>query len=87
MGRRAHPNKHIEAAVAYAEESGWKWIAPGKSAHIWGRLFCPYADREGCRVAVNSTPRHPEYHAKKIRRVVSNCSHLESENGGQDDTV
>ena len=82
MTRSIHPNKHIEAAVVYAEENGWRWKAPGKSAHIWGRIFCPYADREGCRVSVNSTPRSPEDHAKKIMKAVSNCSHVDLENGG-----
>lgn len=76
MYRPRHPNKHIEAAVQYAIDQGWRYMPAGSSAHIWGRLLCQYADRDGCRVSVNSTPRVPEHHAAKIRKAVSHCSHI-----------
>mgnify|MGYP003146763537 CR=1 FL=1 len=82
LRRPKHPNKHIERAVAYAEAHGWRFVPAGKSAHIWGRLFCAFADRDGCRFSVNSTPRVPEDHAERIRRIVATCPHRNE--GGED---
>lgn len=71
MSRSRHPNKHIEAAVAYAESKGWRVeMAQG---HAWGRMYCPHADRTGCRVSVWSTPRVPEHHAGDLVRIVDKC--------------
>jgi hypothetical protein len=70
-----HPNKHIRAAVQYAIDQGWTLKKAGGKAHIWGRLFCPHGDREGCIQSVCSTPRVPESHAKDIRRAVDKCPH------------
>ena len=36
-----HPNKHIRAAVEYAEQRGWTLRKAGARAHVWGRLYCP----------------------------------------------
>ena len=77
MKRPKHQNKHIEQAVSYAESKGWRFVSPGHSAHVWGRLFCAQADRSGCRVSVNSTPRVPEHHAQNIRKIVDSCPHDE----------
>jgi len=81
MSRRRHPNKEIEAAVAYAESKGWRYVKAGKSAHVWCRLYCEFADREGCRVSVNSTPRSPHNHASKIVKAVDGCTHIADEGG------
>ena len=70
-----HPNKHIRAAVDYALEHGWRLRKAGPRAHIWGLLLCPRAARDGCRQQVLSTPRGPENHAARIRRVVNQCPH------------
>jgi hypothetical protein len=70
-GRARHPNKEIEAAVAYAEGKKWTFRPLGH----WGRLFCPQADRDGCQVGVNNTPRNPEAHARQIKRAVDRCPH------------
>lgn len=35
-----HPNKHIQAALEYAEHNGWQIIKSGKSAHAFCRLKC-----------------------------------------------
>ena len=75
MSRPAHPNKHVEAAVADAEGMGWRCKMSGTSGHCWGILMCPHEDRDGCRISVNSTPRNPEIHAKQIRRKVDSCGH------------
>jgi hypothetical protein len=58
MASPRHPNKEIEAAVAHAEALGWRVVPI--SGHAWGRLYCPWADRDGCMVSVWSTPRNAE---------------------------
>ncbi len=70
-----HPNKHIRAAIEYALGQGWRVTKAGPRAHIWGRLWCPHAERDGCRISVLSTPRNPEGHARRIRREVDACPH------------
>lgn len=72
MSRSRHPNKHIEAAVAYAESKGWR--VEMRQGHAWGRLFCPNADRSGCQISVNSTPRVAEHHAQTVRKLIDRCS-------------
>lgn len=81
MGRPRHPDKHIEAAVAYAESKGWR--VEMASGHAWGRMYCPHADRGGCRPSVWSTPSGPENHAKRLIRLVDKCPHK----GGEHDDV
>lgn len=78
MGARPrHPNKEIEAAVSAAIEAGWTWTI--SSGHAWGRLWCPKHDRDGCRISVWSTPKHPQAHASDIARAVSRCNHCGKE--------
>jgi hypothetical protein len=72
----SHPNKHIRAAVDYALERGWRLREAGGSAHAWGMLYCPKADRDGCHFSVYSTPRNPEAHARYIRRLIDRCPHV-----------
>jgi hypothetical protein len=74
MPRPRHPNKHIEAALRYAEAKGWRYHAAGHSAHAWGRLLCRAGHVEH-QFSVWSTPRNPEGHAKHIRRMVDRCEH------------
>ncbi|MGD0896525.1 MAG: hypothetical protein ABR915_01735 [Thermoguttaceae bacterium] len=71
-----HKNKHIREAVNYAMERGWRLVMGGPRAHIWGTLYCPHADRDGCTWKVFCTPRVPEDHARKIRRAVDRCPHV-----------
>jgi hypothetical protein len=70
-----HPNKHIRAAIKYAESKGWRVVKASAHAHIWGKLYCPSGRRGGCIVHVYSTPRNPENHAKDIRAEVDDCPH------------
>lgn len=70
-----HPNRYIREAIAYALHNGWTLRKSGPRAHTWGLLYCPQADRTGCTRAVYSTPRHPEDHAKDIRRAIDRCPH------------
>lgn len=73
MARPRHPHKAVEAAVRDAEQRGWRWRKGG--GHCWGRLLCAFADRDGCRVSVWSTPRDGDVHAAQIRRVIGACPH------------
>jgi hypothetical protein len=75
-GRSRHPNKEIESAVRYAERLGWRF--EHSTGHGWGRLFCPFATREGCIISVWSTPRGPQNHARRIRAKVDSCPHASS---------
>jgi len=75
MARPSHPNKHIEAAVAYAELNGWRVTISG--GHAWAKLYCAFADREGCIISVWSTPRNAENHARAIIRAVDRCPHVD----------
>jgi hypothetical protein len=71
MARPRHTNKHIEAAVKYAERHGWRWMH--SDGHPWGRMLCPHEDRSGCDFTVYSTPQHPEAHARRLMRKVDDC--------------
>ncbi|SFJ05461.1 hypothetical protein SAMN05421753_11524 [Planctomicrobium piriforme] len=69
MARKRHPNKHIEAAIQYAEDRGWTFVKG--LGHCFGILRCPFACF--CSKSVWSTPRSPENHAKDITRTVEKC--------------
>lgn len=64
-----HPNKHLQAAIEYAQEHGWTMTM--SNGHAYGILWCPNACR--CHKSVPSTPRVPEHHARRIRRAVDQC--------------
>lgn len=70
-----HPDKHIREAIAYAEEMDWTFTKASARAHIFGTLWCPLSDRNGCRFRVYSTPRSPQDHARRIRRAIDDCPH------------
>ena len=71
VARARHPNKEVEEAVEYAESLGWTCRKLGH----WGRLFCPHADRDGCQVGVNGTPKNAGAHARQIARAIDRCPH------------
>lgn len=73
MARPRHPDKHIEKAICYAESLGWQ--VQMSRGHAWGFLLCPRHTRDGCTITINSTPRVPENHARKITRDVDMCPH------------
>ncbi len=68
-----HRNKEIQAALEYAASNGWQVIQGG--SHAWGKILCPHAARDGCRMWVYSTPKNPYAHAQDIRRRVDRCPH------------
>lgn len=82
VGRPRHPNKEIEAAVAYAEQQGWIWSKI--NGHAWGSLMCAHHDRDGCRLFVWSTPRSPQNHAKGLIRDIDRCPHIQKEANDED---
>jgi hypothetical protein len=65
-----HPNKHIRAALEYADEKGWRFIK--SHGHAFGRILCGHGHGD-CQMSIWSTPRNPENHAKAIRRKVDSC--------------
>ncbi|THV27074.1 hypothetical protein E9998_16515 [Glycomyces paridis] len=68
-----HPNKHIRAAIEDMEARGWKIRVPG--GHAWGRAYCPGGEG-GCNpYSIASTPRSPESHAKRLRKLADQCPH------------
>ena len=81
MARNRHSNKHIEAAVEYAESLGWRFEKV--TGHAWGRIFCPHATRDGCMISLWSTPRVPENHARQVRRKIDSCPHPMPEDEGE----
>ena len=73
MSRPRHPNAHIESAIVYAEALGWRVTL--SNGHAWGHLLCPEQSRAGCMIAIWSTPRAPEKHARQVRKKIDACPH------------
>ena len=71
--RPTHPNKDIEAAVAFAEARGWQYVH--SNGHPWGRLQFHYGQQGGCQFSVWSTPKNAFDHARQIIRRVNRCPH------------
>jgi hypothetical protein len=70
-----HPKKDIQGAIDYAESRGWTFEKAGPRAHCYGMLYCPWTQRDGCRLSVYSTPRSPSNHARYLRREIDRCPH------------
>lgn len=70
---KAHPNKHIHAAVEYAISKGWHFVAGGSSSHCFGRVRCGIPAHREHMMSIWSTPRNPENHAVQIIRRVDHC--------------
>ncbi|MEA9388955.1 hypothetical protein SJI19_00030 [Acerihabitans sp. TG2] len=77
MTRSPHSKKEVEDALSYAEKQGWRIDVGG--SHVWGKIYCPYNDRECrcgefCITSVWRTPKNPGNYAHALRRVVDNCT-------------
>jgi hypothetical protein len=84
VNRPRHTNSHVEVTLAAAEDRGWRVEkAAGGHAHVWGRMLCPQATREGCIVFVHSTPRNPQSHARHLQKRVDGCPHQENCDQGE----
>lgn len=71
---KAHPNKHIHAAIEYAISKGWHFVGGGSSSHCFGRIRCGIPAHQEHMMSIWSTPRNPENHAAQIVRRVEPCS-------------
>lgn len=69
---KKHPDKHIRAALEYAQSCGWVIVPAGGSAHAFCRLKC-VRGHAGHMMSVWSTPKSPENHARQIRRKIDEC--------------
>jgi hypothetical protein len=71
--RPKHSKKQVEQVVADAERLGFTVKFPW--GH-WGGLVCP----GDCPIiAVFSTPKNADNHAKQLRRAVDRCPHTTKE--------
>jgi len=82
MPRPRHPKKEIEQALTYVEGHGWRVIQGG--SHAWGRMYCPWNDKECrigrfCSLSIWSTPQSPFKHARLLRYAVDNCVRTKQE--------
>ncbi|MFK3660303.1 hypothetical protein ACI2I2_07220 [Scandinavium sp. NPDC088450] len=71
---KEHPDKHIRAAIRYAESKGWHFTFGGKSSHCYGRLMCGIPWHREHMMSVWSTPGNPQNHAYQIIRKVDSCT-------------
>jgi len=80
MTRETHADKDIEEALQEIEGNGWRVEkSKGKSAHAWGRMYCPnkdtpcVSDKRWCIQSIWSTPKSAINHAKTLKRLVNRC--------------
>lgn len=73
--RPRHPKKEIEEAIVYVEQRGWRIEKSSARAKPWGVMYCPAAQRGGCKYSISSTPRVVEDEARRILRAVHRCPH------------
>ena len=83
MARKTHKIAEIESVIQYAENNGWTFKKPGKSAHAWGIIRCPFNDKDCrcgdyCQLSVWGTPKNPQNYAKKLRRQIDGCLYNKS---------
>ena len=67
-----HPNKHVRAALKYAQTKEWTVKKSGPRAHAWGIIHCSFGHSE-CWMSIYSTPKSPENHARNIKKTVDRC--------------
>ncbi len=78
-----HPKKEIREAIDYAQKHDWTIEKSNSHAHIWGKMLCKYNDSscrcgKHCITSISSTPPNPSNHARKLKRIVRNCTHFDS---------
>lgn len=92
IARKRHPDPTIEKALKHAEEHGWRVERGSGRSHAWGKMYCPHEDDECrcgefCITSVWSTPRSPENHARRIRRVVDGyVAHRPADGSGEEES-
>jgi len=80
MARGRHSKQEVEKVLAFAETIGWT-VEERHNGHVWGRLYCPERSRSGCVMSIHSTPKVPEHHARRLRRDIEKCQHIEDVKG------
>lgn len=69
MTRSSHPDGEVERLLRVAEKAGWRVLEP--KGH-WGRIYCPHAERGGCRIAIFDTTHNQ---VRILKRELSRCPH------------
>jgi hypothetical protein len=63
MSRRSHPKSEIEAALASAEQNGWRVELGG--SHAWGKIYCPYNDQECGKCVLGVSPSEAPFQERR----------------------
>lgn len=79
MARPRHSKPEIEAALSEAELAGWRIEKASARAKPWGSARCAYANRDGCRLSILSTPKSAQNFAKQVRKAVAACPHRDAD--------
>ena len=69
-----HPKPDVETAIQYGLARGFR-MRLSKKGHSYGTLYCPLADRGGCRIRVASTPRDARNEMNRIIAAILKCPH------------
>ena len=75
-----HPDKDIDAAMVEMREAGWRIErTKGRSAHAWGKAFCPIgrdSRHMDCATSISGTPRSGADEARRLRQRIRRCQRL-----------
>ena len=79
-GAERHPDKDVNAALDAMIEAGWRIErSRSRSAHAWGKAFCPHLghlERLDCAVSVSGTPRSGGNEARRLRGRIGRCRRI-----------
>ncbi|WP_419552005.1 hypothetical protein [Candidatus Poriferisodalis sp.] len=79
-GSERHPDKDVNAALEAMSEAGWRIErARSRSAHAWGKAFCPYSEQRAhldCAVSVSGTPRSGGNEARRLQGRIRRCQRI-----------
>ena len=75
-----HTDKDIDAAIAKMRDAGWRIErAKGRSAHAWGKAFCPWEGHnrhKDCATSISGTPRSGANEARRLRQRIRRCQRI-----------
>jgi hypothetical protein len=77
MAKDNHPDKVINEAVKHARAHGWTITL--SNGHAWGKMRCPHNSKDcsggdHCQTSIWSTPGNPADHARRLKKIVDNCT-------------
>jgi hypothetical protein len=79
MTRWSHSKADVRDALDDAEAEAFVVMpTPDNHGHSWGYIDCPKCDQ---RFYVNSTPKSPTSHAKRIRQFIRRHQHPQDGEG------